>query len=55
LGSHFFRYSGPKTHPAYDYISFTQVPYDRFEDLKRAFILYDKQKKGEIKASGFCH
>ena len=41
-----------KVHPAYDYISFTQIPKDRFEELKKAFVLYDREKRGEIKSTG---
>ena len=44
--------SSTKVHPAYDYISFTQIPKDRFEELKKAFVLYDKEKRGEIKTAG---
>ncbi len=44
--------STTKSHPAYDYISFTQIPKERFEELKKAFVLYDKEKKGQIKTTG---
>ena len=44
--------SSAKVHPAYDHIAFTQIPKERFEDLKKAFVVYDKEKKGEIKTVG---
>jgi len=44
--------STTKTHPAYDYIAFTQVPKERFEELKKAFVIYDKDKSGKIKTTG---
>jgi Ca2+-binding EF-hand superfamily protein len=44
--------SSAKVHPAYDHIAFSQVPKERFEELKKAFVLYDKDKSGKIKTTG---
>ena len=42
-----------KVDPAYDYQAFSQVASaDKFEKLRQAFILFDKDKSGRIKTSG---
>ena len=42
-----------KVDPAYDYQAFSQVASaEKFEKLKKAFILFDKDKSGRIKTSG---
>ena len=41
-----------KNNLAYDYQTFSQVPLERFQKLKEAFIVFDKDKSGQIKTSG---